>query len=261
MMDEALGIIIRLLTDDEPVTYESDWFELHEAQLQLRPYQRPAMPIAVAATVSPAGMVVAGKHGTGVLSIASYTAEGVGAIPTQWAFSESAAREAGRPPPSREDWRLVVPFHIAETREQAMSDIEDGVKHWYNNYLIHPFGAPGREPVESGRQLAAAMNSFGGAIVGTPDDAIASIKRLQELSGGFGCLLGLGNEWTQREKIYHSYELMARYVMPEFQDALSWVRRSHDWTLEHKDQLMAGTQAAITKAIEEHAAPAQQESV
>src|SRR5919198_907665 len=46
-MDEALGIILRLFTETEPLTYKSDWFELHEALLQIRPYQRPYMPVAV----------------------------------------------------------------------------------------------------------------------------------------------------------------------------------------------------------------------
>ena len=33
MMDESLGIIIRLFEDPEPVTYQSDWFQLREATL------------------------------------------------------------------------------------------------------------------------------------------------------------------------------------------------------------------------------------
>ena len=251
-MDEALGIIIRLLTEDEPITYKSDWFELHEARLQLKPYQRPTMPIAVASTISPAGMTAAGKHGAGMLSIASYTEEGLAAVETQWRFCEEAAKAAGKLPPDRADWRLVVPFHLSETHEQAVADVEEGILPWYNDYLINTLGAPGRQPVETGRQLIDGMNALGGGIVGTPDEAIECIQRLQKLSGGFGCLLGLANEWTTREKIYHSYELMARYVMPEFQDLTSWIKRSRDWTLENKDDLMAGTQKAIAKAIEEH---------
>ena len=54
-MDEALGIILRLFTETEPIIYKSDWFELREAMLQLRPYQRPYMPIAVASIQSPIG--------------------------------------------------------------------------------------------------------------------------------------------------------------------------------------------------------------
>src|SRR2546428_3599308 len=62
-MDEALGVILRLFTETEPITYKSDWFELREALLQLRPYQRPYMPVAVASVQSPAGVVLAGEDG------------------------------------------------------------------------------------------------------------------------------------------------------------------------------------------------------
>jgi limonene 1,2-monooxygenase len=254
-MDEALGIIIRLLTEEQPFTHVSDWFELHDAQLHLRPFQRPTMPIAVASTVTPTGMVAAGKHGIGVLSVASYMEAGIAAAKTQWAFCEQSAKEAGRGAPDRATWRLVVPFHLAATREQAIEDIEVGVQRWFNEYLINTLGAPNLQPVESGRQLAEGMNAFGGAIVGTPDDAIQTIKRLQEITGGFGCLLGLAHEWTTREKIYQSYELMARYVVPEFQDTTSGTKRSLGWTLENKESLMAGRQAALDKAIQKHTAP------
>ncbi|MDZ4277937.1 MAG: LLM class flavin-dependent oxidoreductase, partial [Dehalococcoidia bacterium] len=175
IMDEALGIIIRLLTEDEPITHKSDWFELHEAQLQLKPYQRPTMPIAVASTISPAGMTAAGKHGAGVLSVASYSEDGLNAVKTQWAFCEQAAAQAGRPPPSREDWRVVVPFHLADSTQQAIADVEDGLLEWNNEYVIHTLGVPGRRPAESGRQLAEAMNAYGGAIIGTPENAIGCI--------------------------------------------------------------------------------------
>src|SRR5512134_3981181 len=69
MMDEALGVIVRLLESTTPLTVKSDWFELNEAVLQLRPYQRPSIPIAVASVQSPAGVIVAGKYGAAVLSL------------------------------------------------------------------------------------------------------------------------------------------------------------------------------------------------
>jgi limonene 1,2-monooxygenase len=53
-MNEALAIIIRLFTEEKPITYESDWFTLKDAQLQLRPDTRPHMPIAVAAVLQSA---------------------------------------------------------------------------------------------------------------------------------------------------------------------------------------------------------------
>ncbi len=252
-MDEGLGVIIRLLTEDEPVSYECEWFTLREARLQLKPVQRPHMPIAVASTVSPAGMTCAGRHGAGVLSVASYSEQGLTALATQWSFAEEAASEAGRRSPHRKNWRIVMPFHIAETREQAIADVEDGILAWNNDYFIDTIGSPANQPASSGREMADRLIAFG-AIIGTPDDAIAGIRRLQEISGGFGCLLGLAHEWTTWEKTLHSYELMARYVMPHFQDSLSWIDRSAQWTGETKGTLMDGAKMAVMKAIGDHGA-------
>ena len=46
MMDESLGIILRLFNETEPFSYKSDWFELNDAVLQLRPYQEPHIPVS-----------------------------------------------------------------------------------------------------------------------------------------------------------------------------------------------------------------------
>ena len=251
-MDEALGLIIRLLTEEEPITYKGEWFELRDAQLQLKPLQRPTMPIAVASTISPAGMTAAGKHGTGVLSIASFSEEGLNAMPRQWGYCEDAAAEAKQPTPDRANWRVVAPFHLAESKEQAIEDIQEGLLSWNNDYFIHALGVPNRVKAESGHELAETMMGSGGAVFGTPDDAIAHLRRLAEITGGFGCFLGLAHEWTTREKTLRSYELMARYVMPEMQDLTSWVKRSQSWTLANKESLMAGTRDAIVKAIKEN---------
>ena len=68
MMDESLEVIVRLFESTAPLTVKSDWFELNEAVLQLRPYQQPSIPIAVASVQSPAGVIVAGKVRRWVLS-------------------------------------------------------------------------------------------------------------------------------------------------------------------------------------------------
>jgi hypothetical protein len=53
-------------------------------------------------------------------------------------------------------------------------------------------------------------------IIGTPEDAIAQIERMQVETGGFGGLLLATHEWTGTEKLRRSYELFARYVVPHF---------------------------------------------
>ncbi len=94
-MEEGLGVILRLLYEDEPVTHTSDWFTLQEAALQLRPLQQ-RLPVAVASQISPAGMQTAGKFGTQVLSIGSYSEQGLRALPTQWQIGQTVAAEHSR---------------------------------------------------------------------------------------------------------------------------------------------------------------------
>jgi hypothetical protein len=53
-------------------------------------------------------------------------------------------------------------------------------------------------------------------IIGTPDDAIAHIERMQAETGGFGGLMLTTHEWTGTEKLRRSLELFARYVIPHF---------------------------------------------
>ena len=69
-----------------------------------------------------------------------------------------------------------------------------------------------------------AMAQSPTVIVGTPEDAIAKIRAIEEASGGVGGLLIMSKEWASREATHHSYELLARYVFPEFQGALEGVR-------------------------------------
>ena len=68
-MLEAMDAIMRLLKCEEPVTMKTDWFEMRAARLHLAPYTDPHFEIAVASTITPFGMIAAGTHGVGVLSI------------------------------------------------------------------------------------------------------------------------------------------------------------------------------------------------
>ncbi|GIU87166.1 MAG: hypothetical protein KatS3mg009_1681 [Acidimicrobiia bacterium] len=116
-MDEALDAITALLRG-ETVTMQTDWFTLQDATLQLKPYSRPTLEMAVAASISPAGAKAAGRHGLGLLSVAATTRQGFDAIGTHWkTWSETAERHGHVA--DREKWRLVVPMHVAETKEQA----------------------------------------------------------------------------------------------------------------------------------------------
>jgi limonene 1,2-monooxygenase len=48
----------------------------------------------------------------------------------------------------------------------------------------------------------------------------------------------------------HSYELLARYVMPQFQGSIKSIKRSNEWVTSRQEPLVAGRVAAIDRAHE-----------
>jgi limonene 1,2-monooxygenase len=247
---EALAAIMALLRSDEPVTMSTDWFELHEAYLQVRPVQED-LEVVAAVSISPSGMKLAGQFGLGVISLASYSPEGLQALPTQWGWAETYAQEFSQTV-TRDRWRVMMPFHLAETREQAFSEIYDGLLHWHNGYNVEVLAKPGSEHVEDPKGFAHKMVERGGAIIGTPDDAVESIARISELAGGFGTFVGFVHDWCNLEAMQRSYDLFARYVIPRVQGLLKPVETSADMLRGNNKELMDRAGQGILKAIREH---------
>ncbi len=154
--DEAIGLIRRLMRG-ERVTAKSDWFKLQDAQLQLLPLQEE-MPFATASQISPSGMTLAGKHGIGVISIGSLSEEGLNALPTQWGFAESAAKKHGTKV-DRKEWRVLLSWHIAETREKAIAEARHGLMRHHNEYVVGTLQRPRR--VWHARRLCARLGQSG----------------------------------------------------------------------------------------------------
>ncbi len=246
MMDESLDIIMRLFTETEPITYKSDWFELYEARLQLRSYQRPHVPVAVASAQSPAGPRLAGKHGASILSL-SVPRDTVRRTSLQelWTIAEETAADYGKTM-RREDWQLVIPCHLAESRQEAIEDVRLGGARLISEYFDQILGNEVPDvPFNSIVDHMAENNLW---IVGTPDDAIAGIERLQEISGGFGGLMILVADWAPREKILSSYELLARYVFPHFQNSVAGLEASANWASARRTLMQEGRLAGLKQA-------------
>lgn len=249
--DEALGVIIRLMRG-ERFSHESDWFTLNDAGLQILPHQED-MPMVTASSLSPSGMTIAGKYGIGVLSIASNSSEGIQALPTQWQFAEDSAAKHGQTV-DRKNWRVMMSWHIAETREQAKEQSILGLQKWHNEYNVKVLGRPGAkwvdDPEELFNQVAAGGSEGGGAaVIGTPDDLIEAILQLQKTTGGFGVVLGFANDWANIENTRKSWDLVARYVMPAVNGALRAQIESAQYVAERKGELMAGASAAVMSKI------------
>src|SRR6201988_5073268 len=178
-MDEALAAIMALLKCEEPVTLKTDWFELKEARLHLAPYSYPHFPIACASTITPSGMIAAGKHGVGVLSIGAGLPGGPEAMAKQWAiYEETAAKH--RHKADRKKWRIVVNAHVADDDERALREVHVGERRETVTYFEDTLGRP---PGRSDDPLRDGVKN-GTTLVGSPETVIKGINRLLEYSQG-----------------------------------------------------------------------------
>jgi limonene 1,2-monooxygenase len=243
-MAESLDAIMALVAG-ETVTMKTDWFELREARLHLMPYTDPHFPIAVASTLTPAAMVVAGKHGLGVLSLGAGLPGGPDALAQHWKIAEDAAAEHGQTM-NRREWRLVVNMHCAEDREQAIRDVARGERIETVTYFEDTLGRPPGRADDPLREGIAA----GTTLVGDPDDIAAGIERLIDKSqGGIGGVMFRAQEWADREATWRSFELFARWVAPRFQGSLDSVVASNAWCKENRRTIFGPNPAALAKAF------------
>ena len=248
--DEAMGIIRRLFTENERFSYESEWFKLNDAKLQLKPLQED-MEFAVASIVSPSGMTLAGKHRAGVLSIGSLTQDGIRALPLQWSFAEESAAEHGNTV-DRKDWRIVLNWHIAETRKEAREQAKHGLMRHNNEYSIGTLaggvGTIYKTPDEA--VDGVAFSELSTAVIGTPDDLVARIREMMEITGGFGCVIGFVHDWANRENTRRSWDMVARYVVPQVNGLLDDYFESHRFVTDNRDYWNRAQKAVRSKIDE-----------
>ena len=216
-MAESVDIIVRLLESDDPIDYEGRFWSFRDMRLQFRSYQQPRMPLAIATSGSQPSLELAGRYGMILMSMAGKNFTKIPPHAEQWSIVEKIAAEHGART-SRDNWRIATSVYLAETREESWADVEEGIMReteyfWkigvrpqYEEYPDQPWS-------EVTARSAADRRNW---IIGTPEDAIAAIERMQEETGGFGGLMLTTHEWTSQEKIRRSLELFARYVIPHF---------------------------------------------
>lgn len=247
-MDEALDVLVPLLRGEE-VTHESDWFSLVNARLQMTPYSRPSVEIAVASQVSPTGARAAGKHGAGLLSLGATTSAGFNSLAANWGIAEDIAKENGQTM-DRSRWWLVGQMHIAETKDKAIEQVRFGLEKWI--YYFKEIANLPMVPDDFKGDPVEAYLALGQAVVGTPDDAIERLQQLVDESGGFGCFLLMAHNWARWEDTKRSYELIARYVVPHFQQLNVNRQASMDWVRSNKTEFTSQTRAAVGARIVSH---------
>jgi limonene 1,2-monooxygenase len=247
-MNEALDAILPLLAG-ERVDMKTDWFELRGAKLQIPSYTWPRMEMAVACARSPSGALAAGKHGIGMLSIGGTSDDALAAHASNWGVCEESAASNGQTV-DRNKWRVVSLAHIAETREQAIRDVEHGLEPWakyFREVATFPIVPPGiTNPCEY-----LMENKM--AVIGTPDDAIEYIENLLRGSGGFGVFLELAHNWADFEATKRHFELMARYVRPHFAKSNERRVESYNYSHANRDVFVGAASDAVQVEIDKYA--------
>jgi len=245
-MEEALDAIMPLLRG-ETVSMKTDWFELHDARLSVGCYTKPTIETAVTSVRSPAGVVAAGRHGAGVLVLGGIDDAALAHHAENWQIYQDTATECGYFP-DRADWRITMYVHLAETREQARKDCEYGLQkyiHYTNDIVPAPNAIPRGLP-----DPVAYINDSQRGVVGTPEDLISEISRVQEVLGGFGAVLLFQHDWANWQASLRSMELIAEEVRPHFTGANQLRVDSYQKIAPHHEDNVALARVGVAEATE-----------
>ena len=247
--DDAIGVIRRLFKG-ERVTKKTEWYTLQDAALQLLPLQED-MEFVVASQVSPSGMTLAGKYGIGIISLGSMSSQGLLSLPTQWGFAEQAAAKHGTKV-DRKNWRVLLSWHVAETREKAREEAKHGLMRWHNEYIVGTLQRPGDGPFTSPDEAVdkTAFEEGAASVIGTPDDLVKVIKDVYAKSGGFGTVVGFVHDWANPENTMRSWDMVARYVIPEINGYVAKLRESQKFLIENREVFVRAGQAIMAKIME-----------
>ena len=107
---------------------------------------------------------------------------------------------------------VSLPYHHPFNVAQRIVQLD----HMTRGRVIFGSG-PGALAFDNPDQAVEEMSGSedAGAIIGTPDDLVNALRRMVELTGGFGTAIGFVHDWANRDATSRSWDMVARYVMPE----------------------------------------------
>ena len=216
---ESIRIIQGLWTTPE-FSFEGQYFQLNKLNLVPPPVQKPHPPIYLAASNSLETLqfVVSTGH---ILCIA-VVQDTASSLDLCQRFV-TMSREAGFNVPMS-DIPFFRYFYVAETEAQARQDTKDHINWILDIMQWRRFFKEGSEVpyrmADWRRTRTQATVGYGlhlqnRAFIGTPEQCVAKIKRLQEHGiEYFGCNFAMGS--IPQDKVLRSMALFAREVMPRF---------------------------------------------
>ncbi|MDG2112918.1 MAG: hypothetical protein P8N02_09935, partial [Actinomycetota bacterium] len=132
-----------------------------------------------------------------------------------------------------------------------------GLQRWHNEYIVGTLQRPGAvaydDPDEAldaicgGAETSAVTRT---AIVGTPDDLVDFIETMHEVTGGFGTAIGFVHDWAKPADTFNSWDMVARYVVPELNGYTAGLRESQHFVSTNRESFDRAGQAILSKIME-----------
>ncbi|MBX9605815.1 MAG: LLM class flavin-dependent oxidoreductase [Gammaproteobacteria bacterium] len=228
MTREALDIILKLWTSDEPFEYRGKYWNVNgiepmfdgRLKMHIKPLQQPHPPIGIAG-LSPRSdtLEMAGEMGLMPLSL-NLSQE---YLRDHWASVERGA-ERGKRRADRRDWRVVREVYIAETDAEARKLALNGmIGRAYREYLLPLFSqfrllsVFKHDPSVPDSDVTPEYLCEHSWLVGSPKTVASKLAEMEHEAGGFGTLLVINFDFLDEYSSWSaSQQALMEEVMPQF---------------------------------------------
>jgi alkanesulfonate monooxygenase SsuD/methylene tetrahydromethanopterin reductase-like flavin-dependent oxidoreductase (luciferase family) len=226
MTREALDIMLRLWTEDDPFDYHGKFWKVSQIDRMfetlrphIKPFQKPHPPIGVAGfSQNSDTLKLAGERGFIPMSLNLNPAY----VSSHWDAVEAGARRGGRTA-NRADWRLVREIFVAETDAKALQlSVGSMMGRMMREYFLPLLAAfdftaylkhdPSVANVDVTPEYCAQHNW----LVGSPSTVVERLEQVYHEVGGFGTILLFCFDYRDNPEAWHtSMRLLAKEVMPK----------------------------------------------
>ncbi len=226
MTREALDIILRLWSEDEPFEFKGKFWNVNQPgemfgtlRPHIKPFQAPHPPIGVAGLSKNSDTLkLAGEKGFIPMSLNLNPAY----VSSHWDAVEEGARRSGRVA-NRQDWRMVREVFVAETDAEAMRLATGGMMgRMMREYFLPLLGAFGfkdylkHDPDVADSDVTPEYCAEHNWLVGSPSTVVRKLEKVYDEVGGFGTLLLFGFDYSENPEAWHnSMGMLMNEVLPK----------------------------------------------
>lgn len=202
LMDEGLTIVDRLLTS-ENVSFTGEFFNVSEASIQPRAFQKPRPPIWIGGWKKPA-LTRAAKMGD------AWFPGSTGSLPDVVSAKQIYDQELSKLGKKATDAPIMRDMYIAETDEKAIKECESSFHHMYQE----DYSSSGH-PIIGGKELSFEDWARDRFLVGSPDTMIKEVEKYRK--AGFNYIvLRASLKRLSADQINASIKLFGEKVIPHF---------------------------------------------